>query len=320
MRQQLSDEPLQGGETAATAAGPYGQRARVTPERLAVVIKEQWKTFNQVCALRLWFGSGMGAHGRGILAVSDGDGSTAESRRMEEGHSCSEHSIEVEGGSPLLLGARVLLQMTASSRFQENKPQATIDDFLVPPPALPHLTRRLPHRCHRRPSRVLACSYSHGRDEQQLAGHAAVAHEQTEALRQQYKQQFKADPDPFEAAERQERAAERRLLLKQMRARAPPQVVAAPAPAPLAAAAAPAPAASVFGAAPAPAAGGLFGSTPAPAPTATGFSFGAPAAAPAPSTTGFGFGTAAAAPAPAATGTDRIAFDCDGKYYQWSLD
>ena len=140
----------------------------------------------------------------------------------------------------------------------------------------------------------------------QLAGHAAVAHEQTEALRQQYKHQFKTDP--FEAAERQERAAERRLLLKQMRDHAPPQAVAAPAPAPLAAAApalaAPAPAAtSIFGAAPAPAAGGLFGATPAPAPAAGGFGFGAPAAAPAPAATGFGFGApAAAAPAPATTG------------------
>lgn len=48
MQQQLSDEPLQGGEAAGAVAGPYGQRARVTPERLAFVIKEQWKTFNQV--------------------------------------------------------------------------------------------------------------------------------------------------------------------------------------------------------------------------------------------------------------------------------
>lgn len=143
---------------------------------------------------------------------------------------------------------------------------------------------------------------------EKLAGHAAVAHEQTEALRQQFKQQFKTDP--FEAAERQERAAQRRLLLKQMRDQAPPQpAVAAPAPAPLAApapaasawgaapaapgafGAAPAPATAsafggAFGKAPAPATGGLFGSTPAPAPAATGFGFGTPAAAPAPATTG----------------------------------
>lgn len=48
MQEQLSDEPLQGGEAPGAVAGPYGQRARVTPERLAFVIKEQWKTFNQV--------------------------------------------------------------------------------------------------------------------------------------------------------------------------------------------------------------------------------------------------------------------------------
>ena len=48
MQDQLSDEPLQGGDAAGAVAGPYGQRARVTPERLAFVIKEQWKTFNQV--------------------------------------------------------------------------------------------------------------------------------------------------------------------------------------------------------------------------------------------------------------------------------
>ncbi|CAN0062588.1 unnamed protein product, partial [Scytosiphon promiscuus] len=72
----------------------------------------------------------------------------------------------------------------------------------------------------------------------QIAGHAAVAHEQVEALRQAYKQQFK--DDPFEAAERQERAAERRLH-KQMRDQAPQQPVAAPAP-PAAAPAAQAPA------------------------------------------------------------------------------
>lgn len=48
MQEQLTDEPLQGGEAAGAVAGPYGQRARVTPERLAFVIKEQWKTFNQV--------------------------------------------------------------------------------------------------------------------------------------------------------------------------------------------------------------------------------------------------------------------------------
>ncbi|CAM9765870.1 unnamed protein product, partial [Hapterophycus canaliculatus] len=41
---QLSDEPLQGGEVAA----PYGQRTRVTPGRLAFVIREQLKAFNQV--------------------------------------------------------------------------------------------------------------------------------------------------------------------------------------------------------------------------------------------------------------------------------
>lgn len=44
IKQQLSDEPLQGGQGPL----PYGQRARVTPERLAFVIREQWKTFNQV--------------------------------------------------------------------------------------------------------------------------------------------------------------------------------------------------------------------------------------------------------------------------------
>lgn len=51
IREQLSDEPLQGGEAAVA---PYGQRARVTPDRLAFVIREQWKTFNQVsrCKLR----------------------------------------------------------------------------------------------------------------------------------------------------------------------------------------------------------------------------------------------------------------------------
>ena len=45
IKEQLSDEPLQGGEAAAA---PYGQRARVTPDRLAFVIREQWKTFNRV--------------------------------------------------------------------------------------------------------------------------------------------------------------------------------------------------------------------------------------------------------------------------------
>lgn len=44
IKQQLSDEPLQGGQEPL----PYGQRARVTPERLAFVIREQWRTFNQV--------------------------------------------------------------------------------------------------------------------------------------------------------------------------------------------------------------------------------------------------------------------------------
>lgn len=44
MQVQLSEEPLQGGEAPA----PYGQRARVTPARLAFVIREQMKTFNQV--------------------------------------------------------------------------------------------------------------------------------------------------------------------------------------------------------------------------------------------------------------------------------
>lgn len=171
-------------------------------------------------------------------------------------------------------------------------------------PDLPHTL--LPSTMPRHPH-VLLLLFS-SRIKKKLAGHAAVAHEQAEALRQQYKQQFKTDP--FEAAERQERAAQRRLQLRLVRNNAPQQqtVAAPPAPAPQAA---PAPAASAWGAAPAatgafgaapaapaaasafggafgkapaPATGGLFGSTPAPA--ATGFSFGAPAAAPAPATTG----------------------------------
>ena len=88
MRQQLSDEPLQGGEAAAAAAaGPYGQRARVTPERLAFVIKEQWKTFNQVCFFMLvWHRRGSKKRGRGDMAnprnggetsVTNGNGATA---------------------------------------------------------------------------------------------------------------------------------------------------------------------------------------------------------------------------------------------------
>lgn len=48
MQVQLSEEPLQGGEATA----PYGQRARVTPGRLAFVIREQMKTFNQVRVCR----------------------------------------------------------------------------------------------------------------------------------------------------------------------------------------------------------------------------------------------------------------------------
>ncbi|CAM9321862.1 unnamed protein product, partial [Ascophyllum nodosum] len=44
IQQQLSDEPQQGGETAPP---PYGQRTRVTPERLALVIREQCKNFYQ---------------------------------------------------------------------------------------------------------------------------------------------------------------------------------------------------------------------------------------------------------------------------------
>ncbi|CBJ29175.1 hypothetical protein Esi_0136_0047 [Ectocarpus siliculosus] len=48
MQVQLSEEPLQGGEATA----PYGQRARVTPGRLAFVIREQMKTFNQRCRIR----------------------------------------------------------------------------------------------------------------------------------------------------------------------------------------------------------------------------------------------------------------------------
>ncbi len=96
MRQQLSDEPLQGGEAAAAAAaaGPYGQRARVTPERLALVIKEQWKTFNQVRVLRVWFGSGGGGHAgqdKG-LAFTGGDGSTAGLRETKGGHFCADYS------------------------------------------------------------------------------------------------------------------------------------------------------------------------------------------------------------------------------------
>lgn len=50
IKEQLSEEPLQGGETVNGPVAPYGQRTRVTPERLAFVIREQWKTFNQVCA------------------------------------------------------------------------------------------------------------------------------------------------------------------------------------------------------------------------------------------------------------------------------
>lgn len=49
IKEQLSEEPLQGGEAANGPVAPYGQRTRVTPERLAFVIREQWKTFNQVC-------------------------------------------------------------------------------------------------------------------------------------------------------------------------------------------------------------------------------------------------------------------------------
>ena len=45
IQQQLSDEPQQGGETAPP---PYGQPTRVTPERLALVIREQCKNFYQV--------------------------------------------------------------------------------------------------------------------------------------------------------------------------------------------------------------------------------------------------------------------------------
>lgn len=48
IKEQLSDEPLQGGEAGNGTVAPYGQRARVTPERLAFVIREQWKSFNQV--------------------------------------------------------------------------------------------------------------------------------------------------------------------------------------------------------------------------------------------------------------------------------
>lgn len=54
IRQQLSEEPLQGGEAPAGTVAPYGQRARVTPERLAFVIREQWKTFNQVRYGTVW--------------------------------------------------------------------------------------------------------------------------------------------------------------------------------------------------------------------------------------------------------------------------
>ncbi|CAN0167942.1 unnamed protein product, partial [Ascophyllum nodosum] len=44
VQQQLSDEPQHGTETAPP---PYGQPTRVTPERLASVIHEQWRNFYQ---------------------------------------------------------------------------------------------------------------------------------------------------------------------------------------------------------------------------------------------------------------------------------
>jgi hypothetical protein len=164
-----------------------------------------------------------------------------------------------------------------------------------------------------------------------IAEKAARAHERLDEAKSRYRRFCEATKggyyeDPFIRADVEEVSREREMqqkIMEEQIATAPPPPVAATAP-PVAAPAAgglfgstpaAAPSTSLFGATPAPASGGLFGSTPAPAPAGGGGLFGTPAPAapatggglfgstpaPAPSTGGL-FGSTPAAPAPSTGG------------------
>jgi hypothetical protein len=164
-----------------------------------------------------------------------------------------------------------------------------------------------------------------------IAEKAARAHERLDEAKSRYRRFCEVTKggyyeDPFIRADVEEVSREREMqqkIMEEQIATAPPPPVAATAP-PVAAPAAgglfgstpaAAPSTSLFGATPAPASGGLFGSTPAPAPAGGGGLFGAPAPAapatggglfgstpaPAPSTGGL-FGSTPAAPAPSTGG------------------